>query len=150
MGLVNSEQLLSQPAPASIVIRRERGKPLVLSMIRLGPSLRSSLGGVSALIIANDLDSQPVPDEIVLAKLFGLSPAELQVAVRLAAGCSGEDCANELRLTPGTVRQLIKRVLSKSDTHRQSEFVALVNRIVKKLDAPTLVEDDLILAHRTA
>ena len=136
IGELDKTQLLSRPAPEPIVIKREKGRPLILSIVRLGPDLGSSFGGLAAVLIADDLDCRPVPDKIVLSRLFGLSPAELLVAVRLAAGSSVEGCANELRLTEGTVRQLIKQVFVKSDTHRQSEFVALANRIVAARSGP--------------
>jgi DNA-binding CsgD family transcriptional regulator len=122
--------VLAKSVPDSIVIRRVIGKPLILSAIRLGPSLKDWFGGLSAVVIVSDLEEQRVPDKSLLARAFGLSAAESLVAMRIAAGQSIEQCAVELRLTDGTVRQLVKQVFIKSDTHRQGEFISLANRIV--------------------
>jgi DNA-binding CsgD family transcriptional regulator len=58
-----------------------------------------------------------------------LTSAEAKVASLVAAGASPEEIAVELEVSRETVRNQIKAVFGKTETHRQSELAALVARI---------------------
>ena len=61
--------------------------------------------------------------------LFGLTPAEAQLAVFLAAGGSLEEYAGQAIISIETARSQLKRVFAKTETHRQGELVALLSRL---------------------
>jgi DNA-binding CsgD family transcriptional regulator len=61
-----------------------------------------------------------------LRRLYGLTPAEAALAVRLADGASLDQVAEELSLTRNSARVYLKQVFAKTDTHRQGELVALL------------------------
>ncbi|MCB1844196.1 MAG: hypothetical protein KDI09_14645 [Halioglobus sp.] len=61
-------------------------------------------------------------------QMYGLTETEAQVATQLAAGKSPEEIASAQAHSLATTRTLIKRVLFKTDTHRQSELVSLLLR----------------------
>ena len=65
----------------------------------------------------------------LLATLYDLSPAELRIASALLAGKSPEQYALEAGVTMNTIRTQLKNMFSKTGTHRQSELVALLNRV---------------------
>jgi len=62
----------------------------------------------------------------VLARLFGLTPAESKLAVALMPGKCLEESASELGVTRESGRTHLKRILDKTSTHRQGELVRLL------------------------
>jgi DNA-binding CsgD family transcriptional regulator len=64
-----------------------------------------------------------------LTALFGLSPGEACVAARLAEGARTEQIAEERAVLLGTVRVQVKSLMAKMGCHRQSEVVAMINRL---------------------
>lgn len=66
----------------------------------------------------------PQLDAQVLATMFGLTGAELRVALMLAQGLSSEDMASRLGVQSNTVRGHIKQLLAKTHTRRQAQLVA--------------------------
>jgi len=55
--------------------------------------------------------------------LFGLTGAEMRVGTMLAAGASPREIARALGASIHTIRVHVKRLLEKTDTHRQSELI---------------------------
>ena len=79
-----------------------------------------------AAIFIRDLEvRQSVPPE-VLAKLFGLTPAEARVVVELVKGKRPQEVADDLSVSLNTVRNQLKQIFSKTNTGRQSELISLV------------------------
>jgi DNA-binding CsgD family transcriptional regulator len=62
-----------------------------------------------------------------LTRAFGLTPAEARLASIIAKGRSPEQAAGTLGISPGTARNHLKEIFGKTDTHRQSELVALLS-----------------------
>lgn len=61
-----------------------------------------------------------------LRRLYGLTPAEARVAALLTEGHTLEEICVQVGVTLGTVRNQLKQVFSKTDTHRQGQVVRLV------------------------
>jgi DNA-binding CsgD family transcriptional regulator len=61
--------------------------------------------------------------------LFRLTPAEAAVATQLGSGRALRDVAESLDITVGTARNHLKAIFQKTGAHRQSELVALMQRI---------------------
>lgn len=68
------------------------------------------------------------PQPKLLQLLFNLTPAETRVASGLAIGMDTAELAHAMGVQPNTVQSHIKRLLQKSGTRRQSQFVSLVLR----------------------
>jgi DNA-binding CsgD family transcriptional regulator len=64
-----------------------------------------------------------------LRSLYGLSSAEAEIAVALAAGSPPSDIAQERCTSIGTVRSQLKAIASKLGCSRQSEIVSLVYKL---------------------
>jgi DNA-binding CsgD family transcriptional regulator len=62
----------------------------------------------------------------VLMDLYGLTPAEAQVACRLAAGESPAKIGNDVGTTLNTVRTHIRRIFTKTGCRTQAEFMHAV------------------------
>ena len=111
------------------VMTIDRGDDVRPLSIMIAPvQLSAEAGGNSqvAAIFIRDLEvRQSVPPE-VLAKLFGLTPAEARVVVELVKGKRPQEVADDLSVSLNTVRNQLKQIFSKTNTGRQSELISLV------------------------
>jgi len=71
----------------------------------------------NAIIVLNDLEERSHPPEARLAAYVG-------------GGESVEAAANTLGISGHTARGVLKKIMHKTDAHRQVELVALVARIL--------------------
>jgi len=116
------------PAPP-IVVHRAAKRPLVIRIMPVAGPARTPFLGARALLVISDLHNRPQPQPSVLAKTFGLTPAETRVASIMADGISIERAADRLGLSRATVRNELKAIFAKTATHRQGELVALLSRL---------------------
>jgi DNA-binding CsgD family transcriptional regulator len=115
---------------APIVVRRLSKRPLLLRVLPVDGAARSPFVGASALLVFSDLHSEAGLCVNLLSQVFGLSPAEARLAAALADGLSPEQAARKLGIAKATVRSQLKGVFSKTETHRQSELVAVLSRLI--------------------
>jgi DNA-binding NarL/FixJ family response regulator len=83
-------------------------------------------GRPMAAIFISDPARQPAPPEHMMASLFGLTPAEAQVAGGLVAGRRTADIAQDLKISQTTVAFHLRNLFEKTGTNRQVDLVALV------------------------
>jgi uncharacterized protein YhfF/DNA-binding CsgD family transcriptional regulator len=74
----------------------------------------------------NEADS-PAPADLY-TRAFRFTPAEARLAVRLASGVSLTETADEFGVTHNTVRAQLRAIFDKTETHRQSDLVRLLQR----------------------
>ncbi|MHA1569510.1 MAG: helix-turn-helix transcriptional regulator [Alphaproteobacteria bacterium] len=89
-----------------------------------GNADRIGLAGAAAVLFVSDPESGPRPPLEALQQLFGLTPAEAELAAALARGRSLTDFAVETGRRIQTVRKTAKQIFSKTETTRQAELVA--------------------------
>lgn len=115
--------------PNWTVVRRLGRKPLIVNALPIVGGLSDILTGARALLVVNDLDcNRPAPEE-KLRSVFGLTPAEVRLALRLASGDDVNGAAEALGISPGTARNHLKSIFAKTDTHRQSELLRMIERL---------------------
>ncbi|HUE41973.1 MAG TPA: helix-turn-helix transcriptional regulator [Candidatus Sulfotelmatobacter sp.] len=85
---------------------------------------------VCALLTLNVLAPKPGPPAAILAKTFRLTPSEAKLACIIARGAPPSIAAQELKISRETARNQLKSVFAKTDTHRQSELIALLLQVV--------------------
>ncbi|MDH3231443.1 MAG: PAS domain S-box protein [Alphaproteobacteria bacterium] len=101
-------------------------RPLSIMVAPVQMSAETQGNSQVAAIFIRDLEvRQSVPPEI-LAKLFGLTPAEARVVVELVKGKRPQEVADDLNVSLNTVRNQLKHIFSKTNTGRQSELISLV------------------------
>jgi len=100
-------------------VERSDRAPLAL----LAEPLEAS-GERVAVIFVVDPEQSRMPSRAALTSRYGLTPAECDVAQRLAAGADLEHIAERFEISLNTVRGHLKQVFSKTGTHRQAELVA--------------------------
>ncbi len=84
---------------------------------------------VRALMTLNALGPRPGPPASIIAKTFRLTPSEAKLAGIIARGAPPDIAARELKISRDTARNQLKSVFAKTDTHRQSELVALLMQV---------------------
>lgn len=132
-----------QRALNEIITAQQKGETSVVRALRVPrPSGRSDLGLVirpvpasqwgegqsrpSAAIFISDPDLQESTSRQVLGELFGLTPAESNLATLLARGLSLADVSEEQGISQHTARAQLKSIFAKTGVSRQAELVRLV------------------------
>jgi DNA-binding CsgD family transcriptional regulator len=121
---------LSMRQPAFLLPRPSGRAPLRVVVAPAGLTERG-IGadvGAAAAVFVTDPDASVIDDQTVLARIFGLTPAEARVAGCLLRGETVNSTADALALTRNTVRSHLKRVLDKAGVRSQAQFVSLVLR----------------------
>lgn len=90
------------------------------------PSTHRSRSGADLLLLITDPDKVPSFPDSVLRALYGLTPAETEVANGLLMNYSLDEIASLRFVTLGTIRIQMKSLLGKTGTRRQSELVQLL------------------------
>jgi DNA-binding CsgD family transcriptional regulator len=111
-----------------VVLPRREGRPLLAYPSRPRGIAADALAPCQALVVLVDLAARVGMVESDLVRTFRLTRAEARLASRLTGGASLESIADTLGISYETARNLLKRIMSKTDTHRQGELVALLVR----------------------
>jgi DNA-binding CsgD family transcriptional regulator len=77
-------------------------------------------------VFITDPQAVQLPSSARLRELYGLTPAEANVACEFARGHSYKQVAQRLRISEDTVRAHIKQIYPKTRVNRQSDLVRLV------------------------
>jgi DNA-binding CsgD family transcriptional regulator len=112
-----------------IVVRRRLGVPVIVRILPVHGAARTPFLGARALLTFTPVEPKPGPSSSLLAKTFGLTPAEARLASIIAEGVSPEKVAEELGIARETARNQLKAIFAKTGTHRQSELVAILARL---------------------
>ena len=81
----------------------------------------------AVLLCVTDPASRHHPPAALLASLFGLTTAESELAARLLAGFDLRAIAEETGRSINTIRNLLARVMAKTETNRQSELMRVLS-----------------------
>lgn len=114
------------PGPV-LLIPRHQQMPLTLEVAPLRPV---ALGSERPAVLVFIRDPEAPIAIARLRELFGFTRAEAAVASALARGQSLEEIGAAMQIGLGTVRTHLKRILSKTGTHRQAQAVALLARSI--------------------
>ncbi|RVG01811.1 helix-turn-helix transcriptional regulator [Sinorhizobium meliloti] len=128
-------ELLRSPASAAMMppVQMSRvhsgRRPLLAYLLRLPKVTHNSLSPCQAAAVFIDPDVRAKPAEAVLMSCFGLTRAEAKLAGMLAGGDCLLAVAEHLCITYETARNQLKAVFAKTETHRQSDLLALLSRL---------------------
>lgn len=138
-----------QQAVTSIIQAQQRGEPGVVKALRIPRSAgRSDLGLVvrpvpapggeaqsspCVAVFISDPDLRESASRQTLGELFGLTPAEANLAILLARGLSLAEVSGAQNISPHTARAQLKAIFAKTGVSRQAELVRLVLKSVASL-----------------
>ena len=128
------DQLRASPrlnllATDPIIVQRQDKMPVIIRIWPFDGAAHLPAQEVRALLTLNALWPKPGPPAAILAKTFRLTPSEAKLACVIARGASPGIAARELKISRETARNQLKSVFAKTDTHRQSELVALLLQV---------------------
>jgi DNA-binding CsgD family transcriptional regulator len=112
-----------------IIVQRQDKLPVILRIWPCHGGANEGAEGMGVLVTLNALGPRPGPPAPILAKTFGLTPSEAKLACIIARGAPPNIAAQELKISRETARNQLKSVFAKTDTHRQSELVALLLQV---------------------
>lgn len=112
---------------------------LVGHLVPIRFSARDIFAGSAAIFMLMPVSTPTAPPVELIRSLFDLTPAEARVARSLGAGKVVDEIAGESGVSPNTVRVQVRALLEKTGLQRQTDVVALLNRItpVREPSAPS-------------
>jgi DNA-binding CsgD family transcriptional regulator len=84
----------------------------------------------NALVMIIDPEREPEPPKTLIRRLFGLTNAEADVALRVMSSDGLKPIAADLALSRETINTHLQHIFEKTDTHRQAELVRLLLAII--------------------
>jgi DNA-binding CsgD family transcriptional regulator/PAS domain-containing protein len=126
--LVWSEQRASLMQP--IAMPRSDDSPILAYPLKLPGMSASPLGDAQAAIVLVDPSVRRHAPLANLQSAFRLTTAEARLACGLASGDSLEASCEALGIAKETGRNHLKSIFSKTGTHRQSELVLMMARML--------------------
>lgn len=114
----------------SLACSRLKGRrPYVIHVLPLATTPEGPSAG-RALVIIIDPEQEAEPPKILLRRLFGLTNAEADVALRVMRGDGLKPISADLELTMATIKTHLQHIFDKTDTHRQAELVRLLLAVI--------------------
>jgi DNA-binding CsgD family transcriptional regulator len=105
---------------------RPSGKrPYVIHVLPFEPT-EGEFTEVRALVVIMDPDQNPEPPPMLLRRLYNLTNAEAEVALRVMRGDGLRPIAEDLSLSMATIKTHLHHVFDKTGTHRQAELIRLL------------------------
>lgn len=104
----------------------ERWLRLAVAPIHAGGSARRA-GCAAVWIVRSGYPSRP--NEVLLAALFGLTPAEARLASAMLTGCAANEYARQAGVGVVTVRSQLHSIFVKTGVRRQAQLVALLSKV---------------------
>lgn len=123
-----SHACVAQPDGArhgdSLVCTRPSGKrPYIVHVLPLTTDDHSA---ARVLVMITDPELEREPPKTMIMRLFGLTNAEADVALRVMRGDGLKPISEELALSIATIKTHVQHIFDKTDTHRQAELVRLL------------------------
>jgi DNA-binding CsgD family transcriptional regulator len=109
-----------------VVVSRDHRRPLAIHAVPIQPD---ALGGIHTALVLVDLEEAPEPNPSVLQKIFGLTAAEADLAIRVARGDTPAKISKQRETTVSTVRSQLASVFRKTKTTRQADLLSLIARV---------------------
>jgi len=116
--------------PGTVFLRRAVGRPLVVRCLPIAGAARDFFGLARMIMSVDDLEkplSSAVQDS--LRDAFGLTAAEVRLAVRIGRGEMLRAAAAGEGISFETARTRLKLIFDKTGTRRQAELAVLISRL---------------------
>lgn len=114
---------------SSLLCPKSGGRPYVVHSFPFTDHRDAEGDLARALLVILDPDAVSDPPKALLRRLFGLTNAESEVALRVGRGDGLTPISDELSLSPSTVKTHLQHIFDKTETHRQAELVRLLTTL---------------------
>lgn len=106
--------------------RPDRRKGPILLLSRMGGADDPPPGTPALMVVIVDPGQRVTPDPELLRQALGLTPTEARICSLLASGLRSDAVAGHLGISPMTVAGHLKSIFAKTETHRQTDLIALL------------------------
>lgn len=113
-------------AGGTILISRENGRPLSVTVAPLREVNPSVTQRTAAVLFISDPDRNPEVPANMLQRCYGLTPAEGRLAILLLEGRSLKEAGDFCDVTYNTAKSQLKIIFSKTGVQRQGELIRLL------------------------
>jgi DNA-binding CsgD family transcriptional regulator len=118
--------------PQVALSRADNRPPLVLYGCRLPANECDVFQPAVALLVISDPERQQHIPPDLLMDYFGLTRSEARLAIALHLGASVEQHAADQAISPVTARNHLQGLLRKTSTHRKSDLIAVLNKVIPR------------------
>ena len=115
--------------PRVVPLPRPGRLPLMAIGLPIARGRRFADFELGAAIMFRDPEVLELPPAHMVREVFGLTPAESEVALGMGSGCGLKDIARRRACSVNTVRTLASRVFQKTGCRRQSEVVRVIGAL---------------------
>lgn len=123
-------KLVTQATAHAVFIRRRERRPLLVRALRLeGLAASIFTRGAILLLVSDPDDRGKTTTPEILARMFGLTETDAVLTLHLEAELTLAEAAARMSITAETVRTHVKRILTKTATHRQQDLLVLLRRL---------------------
>lgn len=129
-AVIDEKWLLADlEAPALVEIEREAARSLYLRIQRLGGSLPDFFSESIGVCLIEDAEAKKTARPERFQSLFNLTPKQALILSKLCEGLSLREISETYELSYETARTHLRAIFAKTKTGRQSELIALANKI---------------------
>ncbi len=123
-------KLVTQPTVHTVLIRRRERRPLLVRGLRLeGLAASIFTRGAILPLVSDPEDRGKTATPETLTRMFGLTETEAVLTLYLEAELTLAEAAARMSITVETVRTHMKRILTRTATHRQQDLLMLLRRL---------------------
>jgi len=133
--IIDAHQRDESSVVRALRVPRSSGRSDLGLVIRPIPGSEWNEGQSSpcAVVFISDPDLRESASQATLSELFGLTPAEANLAILLSRGLSLAEASETQNISQHTARAQLKSIFSKTDVSRQAELVRLILKSVASL-----------------
>jgi DNA-binding CsgD family transcriptional regulator len=117
------------PKARPMLISRDQKRPLQVVAVPCRPETLGVSMRAAAVVFITDPDDKPTARPETLRLLFGLTRAEIKLALLLLEGRSLSEAAELNDVQRETVRSQLKSIFRKTSTRRQSDLMGMLVRL---------------------
>jgi DNA-binding CsgD family transcriptional regulator len=134
-GVISAQLAGTASLVRALRVPRPGGRAALGLVVRPVPAADWQEGQADAFaaVFVSDPEQRDSASQQILGELFGLTPAEANVAILLARGLSLAEVAETQNISPHTARAQLKSIFAKTGVSRQAELVRMVLKSVASL-----------------
>jgi len=109
-------------------LTRPSGRPNLGIVVKAAPMTEwsDSAESPAVVVIIRDVEQKSQASQTVLQRLYGLTPAESTLALKLLGGMTVDEASEQLRVSRNTARCQLRAIFAKTGVTRQTELVRLL------------------------
>jgi DNA-binding CsgD family transcriptional regulator/PAS domain-containing protein len=125
---INGETSPRPHLVSGMSLTRPSGRPNLGIVVKAAPTTEwsDSAESPAVVVIIRDVEQKSQTSQTVLKRLYGLTPAESTLALKLLEGMTVDEASEQLHISRNTARCQLRAIFAKTGVTRQTELVRLL------------------------